>query len=255
MLFNLISDSLKQRGYKMIPTNLNSDYKKMVLALSLLVGTAACSPVGAKFSSVDDSLNSLSAGGPSTSAVVDEELSGSGSGSIPVTSPATGEVIPSNPITSGIVVTNGDVPFSFEMNSDECVDFNGTDMTFELLKDSKGKVRTAQITSLPTTKDGKMDYGNYTVYALYADENGKLYSPRSSYVEVTVAEERVYGHFNCLFQTSRIEDTSSKIGLPWKEVPQVSQLRIKVDSEENLVGFAIRNQSDDGLVMRCYNKK
>lgn len=242
--------------------NNDKNLNKMLLALPLYMSVIACSPAATQFSSVESAMSSLSAAGPSTSAVVNPGSgsnagsgSSSGSGSIPVTSPAAAEVIPSNPITSGVVVTNGDIPFSFEMNADECVDFNGTDMTFELLKNDTGKVRSVQITSLPTTKSGKMEYGNYSIFALYADENGKLRPPSLSYTEVTVAEERVYGHFNCLVQTSRIEDKSSKLGLPWTEVPQVTQFHIKADTEENLVGFAILNQEDNGLVMRCYDKK
>jgi len=216
----------------------NSQSKTMLfLMLPVLASLVACSP--ANFSATEAS-SKLSA-------------PNSISGNIPASS--NGPLVSSNPIPSGIVVT-GNAPFTVELSSDKCIDSNGTDGTdlqFDLIQGQSGKVRSAQITKLPIdSKTGGLDYQSYKVYALYADENGKLYPPDSVYTEVTVREERVYGHYNCLLQTSVIEDTSTALGIAWKDVAPVSKLHMLTNSQEDLVGFAVVNSDTNSLAVRCY---
>lgn len=238
------------------------DSGKCLVLLSVLTLMSACTPA-TRFTMVDGALSSAGvADGVASvqdgSAIIEEPIveqpvaqqpsAPAGNGSI-AAAPAANEIIP-NQNTKELVVTE-EVPFSFAYNDDRCIDFSNDPLKFNLIKE-EGGVRSAKVTSLPLDSKGQIDWGNYSIYALYADENGAIH-PSLVYTEATVDEKRVYGYFNCNLQTSRVKELSDKLGISGKDVAAVSELHMLVKGEEaGLVGFAARNQITNTLTMRCY---
>lgn len=242
-------------------STLNALTKTLFIGSTLLV-TAACSPAGTSFSSMGDQLRSAAMSDVGSSHLISDVASSPAvSGSIPVSGSASSgsikqaidvsNLVPSTPITQGVRVVE-EIPFSMGLNTNDCIDYDGDDLKFELVKDSGNKIKSAQITSLPMTAKGEFDYGNYTAYALYKYEGSDEMRIEKVDNELTVAGERVYGYYNCLFQTMAIKETSDALQIPWKDVAKQTVLHLKTDYQEGLVGFAIRNQSTNTLSMRCY---
>jgi len=136
------------------------------------------------------------------------------------------------------------------VNASSCVDVTQDPFAFDIVANN-GKIASLQVTQLPTTAKNTVDYNSYSVYALMQGDDGvvRAYPGHS---EVTVDGTRLYGHYNCLIQTSSISDLAESKGIKYSSAAPSTQVHVLVpESNSKLVGFAVRNQENDQVTMRC----
>lgn len=219
--------------------------KTEVLCLSFTLLSTACAPMSFTPSNLAGEAAAVSPMGGAVSPVVIDN-----SGDIVDVVGATQGSVPVTPAANPIVDTS--VPFVATIDLPKCKDMTQDQFAFDLTSGADAKIATAQMSHLPATSNGKMEYESYTVYAV-AEQDGKLVGEKVN-LDATIDDKRVYGHFNCLIQTSVVNDLAEKMSVPWMNVAPKMQLRIKMPEYENIkfVGIAVVNQSTDQMTLRCF---
>lgn len=219
--------------------------KTEILCLSFTLLSAACAPMSFTPSNLTGEAAAVSPMGGSASPVIVDN-----SGDIVEVVGAPQASVPVTPAANPIVDTS--VPFVATIDLPKCKEVTQDQFAFDLTSGADANVATAQMSHLPTTSNGKMEYESYSVYAV-AEQDGKLVGEKVN-LDATIDTKRVYGHFNCLIQTSVVNGLAEKMNVPWINVAPKMQLQIKMPSYEKIkfVGIAVVNQSTDQMTLRCF---
>jgi len=143
-----------------------------------------------------------------------------------------------------------DVPFTAEVGLPTCVDVTQDSFAFDLISGADSKVVSAQVTSLPTV-NGKVDYENYSVYAVY-QADGRLHGEQA-HIEATIDNSRVYGYFNCNIQTSVINRAAEEMKAPWSGLVPRTKIHVLVEEMSvKPVGIMLKNQNTNQITLRCF---
>lgn len=135
-------------------------------------------------------------------------------------------------------------------SSKACVPVNGDPLAFNLLP-VVGGYPSIQITQLPMESDGSAPYRDYSVRAIYENENGEVFTV-SEYTEATIDSTRLYGLFNCEQQATRINELAKSMGIPWRNLAPHLKFHIMTSSSAKLIGIEVKHDASQSVTRRCY---
>lgn len=215
--------------------------KNELIGLSFALLSTACSPMS--FSDATQAAALQQGLSPITSG----EVSG------PAEVISSGEPVQASPpvaVTPSATPIIDDRPFAATINLPKCVDTTQDSFAFDLISNADSRVVSGQITSLPTVNN-QVDYQNYSIYAVYQGDG--VLEGAQAHVEVKIDDTRVYGFFNCIFQTSTMNDVVKSLNIPW--VNSVARSKVYVltpESSVKPVGIAFKNQHTKQITLRCF---